>query len=94
VGSSMTSIRPRSEGNYPCPAAKGVFHAMAWVDGGVIDLGSLRDPRNCGSALAINNAGEMVGASENGQRDPATGAVQLRAVRWKDAIEPRRRPNH
>jgi probable HAF family extracellular repeat protein len=84
VGSSMTSIRPRSDGNYPCPAAKGVFHAMAWVDGGVIDLGSRRDPRNCANALAINNAGEMVGASENGLRDPATGAVQLRAVRWKD----------
>jgi probable HAF family extracellular repeat protein len=84
VGSSMTSIRPRSDGNYPCPAAAGVFHAMAWLDDSVIDLRSLRDPHNCGNALAINDAGEIVGASENGRRDPATGAVQLRAVRWKD----------
>jgi probable HAF family extracellular repeat protein len=84
VGSSMTAIPPRSNGNFPCPAASGVFHAMAWLDGHVTDLDSLGDPRNCANALAINDTGEMVGASENGLVDPATGSVQLRAVRWRD----------
>jgi probable HAF family extracellular repeat protein len=83
VGSSMTAIPPRSNGNFPCPAASGVFHAMAWLDGHVTDLDSLGDPRNCGNALAINDTGEIAGASENGLLDPATGLVQLRAVLWR-----------
>jgi probable HAF family extracellular repeat protein len=84
VGSSMKALPPRSNGNFPCAAASGVFHAMAWLDGRVTDLDSLGDPRNCGNALAINDAGEIVGASENGLLDPVTGLVQLRAVLWRD----------
>jgi probable HAF family extracellular repeat protein len=83
VGSSMTSIPSRPNGNpYPCPPAPGVFHAMAWGDDGVTDPGSLREALNCANALAINDAGEIVGASENGLLDPATGVIQIRAVRW------------
>src|ERR1700758_2815855 len=85
VGSSMTSIPSRPNGNgYPCPPAPGVFHAMAWGDDSVTDLGSLREALNCANALAINDAGEIVGASENVLLDPATGVIQIRAVLWSD----------
>jgi probable HAF family extracellular repeat protein len=84
VGSSMTSIPARPNGNgYPCPPAPGVFHAMAWGDEGVTDPGS-GEALNCANALAINDAGEIVGASENGLLDPATGVIQIRAVLWND----------
>lgn len=84
VGSSQTSIPPHPNANgYPCPGPP-VFHAMEWADGVVTDLASLGEADNCGNALAINDAGEIVGASENGTLDPATGVVQLRAVLWQD----------
>jgi probable HAF family extracellular repeat protein len=84
VGSSQTSIPPHPNANtYPCPGPP-VFHAMEWGDGGVTDLGSLPGAGNCSNALAINDAGDSVGTSENGTLDPLTGVVELRAVRWKD----------
>jgi probable HAF family extracellular repeat protein len=87
VGSSMTSIPiPANQNGYPCPSPPNeVFHAMEWSSVGVSDLGSLGAARNCGNALAINDSGEIVGTSENGRLDPATGVIQIRAVLWKDS---------
>ena len=86
VGSSQTSIPiPPNQNGFPCPFPPDqVFHSMLWGDDGVTDLGSLGDPSNCSNALGINDDGVVVGASENGKLDPATGVLQIRAVRWKD----------
>lgn len=86
VGSSMTSIPiPPNNNGFPCPSPPPyVFHAMEWSDSGVTDLGSLGEASNCSNAVGINDRGESVGTSENGRLDPATGALQLRAVLWKD----------
>jgi len=86
VGSSMTSIPiPSDQNGYSCPFPPDeVFHAMEWSHSGVSDLGSLGDVSNCGNALGINDDGVVVGTSENGKLDPATGVLQLRAVLWKD----------
>ena len=86
VGSAMTPIAiPANQNGFPCPSPPNeVFHPMEWSEAGVIDLGSLGVPSKCGNALALNDRGESVGTSENGRVDPATGVLQLRAVRWKD----------
>ena len=87
VGSSMTSVPiPPAQNGFPCPSPPNeVFHALEWSDGVVTDLESLGDPSNCGNALAINDHGVSVGTSENGQIDPDTGLLQIRAVQWKDS---------
>jgi probable HAF family extracellular repeat protein len=86
VGSSMTFISlPPNNNGFPCVApASDVFHAFAWQEGAVTDLGSLGTPSNCANALGINDAGESVGNSENGKVDPLTGFWETRAVLWKE----------
>jgi probable HAF family extracellular repeat protein len=57
----------------------GVTHAALWRDGAVIDLGTLGGDYSY--AMAINDAGEVVGYSET-----APGSSVLRAFSWRDGI--------
>ena len=57
-------------------------HALRYKHGQLTDLGSL--PGSNGSAaLGINENGVIVGASENGSTDPATGFPEFDAVLWE-----------
>ena len=47
-------------------------------------MGALPGENNCSTAVWLNDTGDVVGTSENGQIDPLTGFNQSRAVRWKD----------
>jgi probable HAF family extracellular repeat protein len=61
-----------------------ITHAFQW-DGAVTDLGALPpSASNCSEPFWVNDKGEVVGASENGQIDPLSGFNQARAVLWKD----------
>ena len=57
-------------------------HAFRWKNGLRTDLGALPGT-NSSAALAINAAGWILGASENGRTDPISGAPEIRAVLWK-----------
>lgn len=59
-----------------------VFHAFRWRRGPLRDLGTLPGGVN---SLAVwsNNAGEVVGISENGRIDPLLGIPQGRGVLWR-----------
>ena len=61
-----------------------ITHTFEWKDGVVSDLGSLGGPDYCSEPFWINDRGEIVGASENGQIDPLLGVNQARAVLWKN----------
>jgi probable HAF family extracellular repeat protein len=86
VGSSATSIP-----SPPTSVAGGgldntfpfVFHPFKWQHGVVTNLGTLPGDYNCSVAASSNTRGEIVGHSENGVIDPATGLGEFRAVRWK-----------
>lgn len=57
--------------------------AFAWNDGHLMNLGTL--PGGTFSfAEAINNHGQIVGVSENGQIDPASRNPRFFAVLWED----------
>lgn len=59
-----------------------IFHAFAWRGDGLKDLGTL--PGGAFSfAEGINNLGQIVGVSEDGQNDPETGNPVFRAVLWQ-----------
>ena len=61
-----------------------ITHAFEWT-GTVHDLGALPPQReNCSEPFAINNAGDVAGASENGEYDPLLIIKQARAVLWKN----------
>lgn len=59
-----------------------VFHAFRWRVGPIRDLGTLPGGVNS-FAIWSNNAGEVVGLSENGRIDPLLGAPEGRAVLWE-----------
>jgi probable HAF family extracellular repeat protein len=60
-----------------------ISHAFAWHNGNLQDLGTL--PGGYLSyAEGINNRGQIVGVSENGQIDPAFGNPQFHAVLWEN----------
>jgi probable HAF family extracellular repeat protein len=61
-----------------------VTHSFAWQDGVVADLGSLGGADFCSDPLWVNDRGEIVGASEDGQIDPVFGFHRARAVLWRD----------
>ena len=60
-----------------------ITHAFRWQNG-IVDLGALAPAeQNCSNAYQVNAQGDVVGFSENGQVDPATGFNQSRAILWK-----------
>ena len=59
-----------------------VFHAFRWRGGPLRDLGTLPGGVNS-FAVWSNNAGEVVGLSENGRIDPLLGIPQGRGVLWR-----------
>lgn len=60
-----------------------IFHAFAWRSDGLMDLGMLPGGK-FSFAEGINNFGQIVGVSENGQNDPLTGNPEFRAVLWQN----------
>jgi probable HAF family extracellular repeat protein len=60
-----------------------VSHALQWHDGSSTDLGALAEGWSSAAGW-INNAGEIVGVSQNGVIDPAIGFPEERAVLWRD----------
>lgn len=58
-----------------------VFHAFRWREGPIRDLGTLPGGVNS-QAIWSNNAGEVVGLSENGRVDPLLGTPEGRGVLW------------
>ncbi len=63
-----------------------VKDAVLWRQGKVTNLGALpgNSGKNSSFSFAINNAGLVVGISENGATDPATGYPEVDAVIWQD----------
>jgi probable HAF family extracellular repeat protein len=57
-------------------------HTFRWKNGTLTDLGALPGT-NSSAAVAINAAGWILGASENGLTDPISGFPEVRAVLWK-----------
>lgn len=86
VGAAATLI-PTPPNKQICGGPDGivpfVFHAFAWQDGVLTDLGALPGVE-CSQAVSINERGEIVGASGNGVIDPLAGIEGIRAVLWKD----------
>jgi probable HAF family extracellular repeat protein len=60
--------------------------AYKFENGAVTDLGALPGSSNCSIPFGVNDRGEIVGASENGQVDPLMSVNQQRAVLWKDGM--------
>ena len=89
VGASATAIPTNANSNFfVCGGLDGlvpnVFHAFAWQDGAVADLGSLGGSGDCSNGAAVNARGDIVGESENGVVDPLFGTNQFHAVLWDD----------
>lgn len=86
VGSAATST-PTPPNKQICGGPDGlvpfVFHAFAWQDGVLTDLGALPGVE-CSEAVSINARGEIAGRSGNGVIDPLAGVEEIRAVLWKD----------
>jgi probable HAF family extracellular repeat protein len=62
-----------------------VSHTVVWQGGVLTDLGAL--PGGSSSfASSINERGEIVGASQNGQFDPLTASPAAVAVLWENGI--------
>ncbi len=85
IGASDTSVPDPFSPNCIEPECF-VLHAFLWRNRFVTDLGAL--PGNHGGnssyAFAINNLGLVVGISENGALDPATGFPEVNAVVWSN----------
>lgn len=86
AGGIGTSDTPTPDPFSPnCIADCFVKHAVLWQRRAVTDLGALpgNNGGNSSYAYAINNAGLVVGISENGAVDPATGYPEVHAVAWQ-----------
>jgi probable HAF family extracellular repeat protein len=88
VAIAMTRVPIHSNSNdLVCfPPDTNILHALRWqkTTNKVTDLGALSPARkNCSSAVATNDAGEITGISENGVIDPLIGVTEIRAVLWK-----------
>lgn len=88
VGFSETGVlRTTASNHLICGGDDGfgtnITHAFRWQNG-IVDLGALAPAEeNCSNAYQVNAQGDIVGFSENGQVDPATGFKQSRAILWK-----------
>jgi probable HAF family extracellular repeat protein len=60
-----------------------ISHAFTWRDGSLKDLGTLPGG-DYSFAAAINQGGQVVGASENNHVDPASGNPEFHAILWQD----------
>jgi len=85
VGTADTSVGDPFSPNCFLPDCL-IAHAFQWRYGVLTDLGSLpgKNGENSSYAFAINNGGLVVGVSENGSIDPATGYPEVAAVAWDD----------
>jgi hypothetical protein len=81
VGSAETSIPDPFSPNCASPSCR-VQHGFTWRDGVIAELLGL-DPNLESGAQAINEAGIVVGESQNGLIDSATGTPIIHAVLWK-----------
>ena len=71
----------------PCSRVPMTCHAskLLFVGGVVQDLGALPGEANTSVATSINDAGTVVGHSENGKIDPIIGGQEVRAALWKNS---------
>jgi uncharacterized membrane protein len=89
VGSAATDT-PAPPNRQICGGIDGIvpfiFHAFAWQNGELTDLGALGASPGieCSQADSINANGEIAGISGNGVFDPLIGVEEIRAVVWKD----------
>jgi probable HAF family extracellular repeat protein len=87
VGAAATSI-PTPFGCVFCNGLDGqvhtVFHAFRWSGGSLRDLGALPGELTNSVAISINEKGNVIGHSENGEIDPIIGVREVRAVLWKN----------
>ena len=85
VGTADTSMLTPVPGGFNPIGRTDFFisHAFAWRDGVLKDLGTLPGG-DYSFAAAINQGGEIVGASENNQIDPTSLNPQFHAVLWQD----------
>jgi probable HAF family extracellular repeat protein len=89
VGWSATSVSTSPTSNpLVCGGLDGtvpfITVAFEWKDGTLTDLGALPGGSNCSEPFWLNENGEIVGTSENGEVDPLAGVNQTRAVLWKE----------
>jgi probable HAF family extracellular repeat protein len=61
-----------------------VDHALRFENGNLTDLGALPGSGNSSASYGINDFGLIVGVSENGSIDPATGYPEYHAVVWRN----------
>ncbi len=61
-----------------------VIHALTFQDGTLTDLGALGASTNSSVSYDLNDNGVVVGVSENGAIDPATGYPEYHAAVWRD----------
>jgi probable HAF family extracellular repeat protein len=85
VGTADTSMLTPVPGGFNPIGRTDFFisHAFAWKDGVLKELGTLPGG-DYSFAAAINQRGQIVGASENNQTDPASGNPEFHAVLWQD----------
>jgi probable HAF family extracellular repeat protein len=90
VGDSATPVQISATSNpVLCGGLLGnvpnIFHAFAWQNDSVSDLGALgTQAENCSNAGSVNSNGEIAGTSEIDDIDPVLGFKELRAVRWNE----------
>lgn len=65
-----------------------VDHALRFENGTLTDLGALpgNSGNNSSASYGINDSGLIVGVSENGSIDPATGYPEYHAVVWRYGV--------
>jgi probable HAF family extracellular repeat protein len=88
VGWSATTTPTTAASNpFICGGVDGsisfITVAFEFEEGNLTNLGALSGPNNCSIPFWINDLGEVVGASENGEVDPYAGVNGQRAVIWK-----------
>jgi probable HAF family extracellular repeat protein len=84
IGNADTTVLLPPNPGFDCFPGPYVNHAFKWLDGQIVDLGSLPPAvNNCSLPGGVNDRGIVVGSSENGVIDPLLGVTEIRAVIWK-----------